>query len=100
MDPAQTRTSLASTLNVDLSARVIQLARLGVRLQCPGCSHPLDLHQPDERVPENLLATCETCSQWYLLIELGKHGRELLLLALPTMPVIEEFVQKSRSAAE
>ena len=97
MDHAQTRFPLSLKLAVELGARVVQLSRVGIRPQCPHCGHPLDLHQPDERLPEQLLAICESCSQWFFVIEIGKHGREILLLELPTLPVIEEFVQRTRA---
>jgi hypothetical protein len=38
---------------------------LGV--QCPECLGHLVVHQPDERRPDRLLATCECCSTWYLV---------------------------------
>ena len=100
MDQVQTLFSRSLKLHVELSAKVVQLPRVGIRPQCPRCNHPLDLHQPDERLPEQLLAICDSCSQWFLVIEIGKHGREVLLLALPGRPVIEEFVHKSRSGPE
>ena len=44
--------------------------------------------------PEDLLATCDACSQWFFLIEIGKQGREILLLELPSRASIERFVRK------
>ncbi|MGC8639597.1 MAG: hypothetical protein ACP5XB_06925 [Isosphaeraceae bacterium] len=100
VDQVRMQFPLSSKLTVDLGARVIHLPRLGIRPQCPHCCHPLDLHQPDESVPEKLLATCDLCSQWFFLIEIGKHGREVLLLELPALSVIEELVRKSRAGPE
>lgn len=34
---------------------------------CPGCHDVLEIHQPDQRQPERLLATCPSCSGWYFI---------------------------------
>ncbi len=38
---------------------------LGVH--CPDCHGHIIIHQPDERRPDRLLATCECCSAWFLI---------------------------------
>ncbi len=35
--------------------------------QYPDCLGPTLVHQPDERRPDRLLATCESCSAWFLI---------------------------------
>jgi hypothetical protein len=35
--------------------------------QCPDCLGHIIIHQPDERRPDRLLATCESCSAWFLM---------------------------------
>lgn len=32
---------------------------------CPRCDSNLSLHQPDEDLPDRLLATCDFCKAWY-----------------------------------
>jgi len=34
---------------------------------CPDCRGVLELHQPDQRLPERLLGTCPRCSAWFLI---------------------------------
>ncbi len=34
---------------------------------CPACRGSLVFHQPDARLPDRLIATCETCPAWFLL---------------------------------
>lgn len=34
---------------------------------CPDCCRPLTLHQPDERLPDRLIGTCDTCPSWFLI---------------------------------
>ncbi len=33
---------------------------------CPACESLLQLHQPDDSMPDRLLATCSECKSWYL----------------------------------
>ncbi len=40
---------------------------LGAGLACPSCALALDLHQPDSRDPDSLLATCPACGAWHLI---------------------------------
>jgi hypothetical protein len=34
--------------------------------RCKSCGSHLTFHQPDQRLPDRLLATCERCKAWYL----------------------------------
>lgn len=45
---------------------------------CPDCHGRLVVHQPDERQPERLLATCRACFAWFLMDAPGR-----ILLRLP-----------------
>jgi hypothetical protein len=36
-------------------------------VECPKCSAPLVLHQPDIDLPEHMLGVCSECQAWYLL---------------------------------
>lgn len=95
MDPAHARPRLAVTVPVELNARIIQLSRSGLRPHCPRCDNPLDLHQPDENSPEDLLATCDSCSGWFFVWQTGRQGRDLLLLELPSREAIEDLIDKN-----
>ena len=37
-----------------------------VMICCPQCEYSLTLHQPDPKLPERLLATCDECKAWFL----------------------------------
>ena len=100
MDPAEARFPFSSKIAVELNALLVHLTRNGTRPMCPNCNHPLDLHQPDENAPENLLATCDSCSRWYFLSEVGKQGRDVLLVELPSRSIVEEFVHNRHAVPE
>jgi hypothetical protein len=34
---------------------------------CLDCHGPLEIHQPDTRLPDRLLGACSSCSAWYLI---------------------------------
>ncbi len=47
------------------------------RARCTECESPLVIHQPDPRLPDRLLGTCEGCKSWHLID--GKRGVMALL---------------------
>ena len=51
---------------------------------CLGCREPLELHQPDENLPNRLLATCSRCLAW-ALIDINDRG-EMIITRLPELP--------------
>ena len=57
-------------------------------LCCPDCQVPLDLHQPDQDEPTQLLGTCCCCSKWFFVVELDSEWNGTLLLELPTAETI------------
>ncbi len=62
------------------------------QLVCPECGAPLNLSQPDEEFPTDLLATCGPCRRWYVLGEPNESG-EVLLLELPGISEIDEMMR-------
>jgi uncharacterized protein YbaR (Trm112 family) len=38
-----------------------------LEVACPACQDNLVVHQPDERQPDRLLGTCESCRAWFLI---------------------------------
>jgi hypothetical protein len=36
-------------------------------VECPGCHGHVAVHQPDVRLPDRLLGTCESCLAWFLI---------------------------------
>jgi hypothetical protein len=45
---------------------------------CPDCEGHTIIHQPDEALPDRLLATCPSCTAWFLL-----HAAAGVMVRLP-----------------
>src|SRR4051812_90584 len=85
----------AGRVAVDLSVRVIDPDEGGLTPGCPHCESGLNLHQPDECAPDQLLATCDSCFRWYCLVELGDRETRVLMVELPSKSVIEKAFGES-----
>jgi hypothetical protein len=83
MPPSQTVLSKSSALTFEVVARPIPPDAGTGSLCCPACHVPLDLHQPDEELPTQLLGTCEWCSKWFFLVEIDADWNGSLLFELP-----------------
>lgn len=59
---------------------------------CPTCHEHLDLHQPDETRPAQLMAICLSCSKWYLWLDEEVEGMGIVLVELPNPEMIRERV--------
>jgi hypothetical protein len=73
-----------------LTARVIDLEAKNTAPCCPLCEQLLNLHQPDESLPNQLLATCDSCLRWYCLFGMGEDSNQFFMLGLPDKSMIEE----------
>jgi hypothetical protein len=58
--------------SLDPSRSNIFLARC-----CPRCEAGLTFHQPDDELPERLLATCDDCKAWYWTEDAGMTLRPI-----------------------
>jgi hypothetical protein len=74
---------------MELTARMIELETAGSAPCCPLCDQLLNLHQPDESLPDQLLATCDSCLRWFSLFGIGADPRQFLMLDLPDKAMIE-----------
>lgn len=84
MQPSKLGSFPSNPLSFELVARGTA-NKYGVNvLCCPDCEVPLDLHQPDLSEPMQLLATCECCRRWFMVVELSFEGNDPLLLELPS----------------
>ncbi len=90
MEPAQSRLPGSMKATMELTARVIDLEAEDTVPCCPHCEQLLDLHQPDESLPNQLLATCDSCPRWYSLFGIGEESNQFLMLDLPDKSMIEE----------
>ena len=90
MGPARSRFPITTKVNVELETCVAGMEGVQTGPSCPRCSEPLNLHQPDENSPGQLLATCDQCLGWYSLYELEDGGSEFLMLELPTKQMVKD----------
>jgi hypothetical protein len=75
---------------LELTARMIKLRAEDTAPCCPLCDQVLNLHQPDESLPDQLLATCDSCLRWYSLFGMSEDSTQFLMLDLPDKSMIEE----------
>ncbi len=90
MEPAQSRLPGSMKATMELTARVIDLEAEDTVPCCPHCEQLLNLHQPDESLPNQLLATCDSCPRWYSLFGIGEESNQFLMLDLPDKSIIEK----------
>lgn len=80
---------------VELNVTVIGIGATETETNCPNCDHPLNLHQPDERLPARLLATCDSCCRWYHLLELEGNQEGSLLIECPELAHLEAHLYRN-----
>lgn len=83
MKPSQVYVSQSIPLSLELDARALSTNSRTRAMCCTTCREPLNLHQPDEENPSQLLATCDCCSQWFLLVECEPEWAGMLMIELP-----------------
>jgi len=86
---------MPSPLTFELVARPVTMKPSAHSLCCPDCQIPLDLHQPDEDEPAQLLGTCDGCSKWFFLLETEPDWSGTLLFELPCVETIRAMVAAS-----
>ena len=88
MKPSQFAISQPTPMTFELVARVVSTNSWANSLYCPNCHVALNLHQPDEEQPSQLLGTCDCCSRWYFLVESELDWEGTLLFELPSADTI------------
>ncbi len=88
---APTRLRFLSPTKLELATCVIEMEGVQTGPSCLHCNELLNLHQPDESSPGQLLATCDQCLGWYSLFELKDGASEFVMLELPTKIMVEEM---------
>ncbi len=68
------------------------------QLACPVCGAPLKLHQPEEKVPSRLLAscTCEECAIWLALVFTADLSRVYMFRIPSTAEFWEALSRRGR----
>ena len=64
---------------VEMTARMINLEAEDTVPCCPHCEQLLNLLQPDQSLPNQLLATCDSCLRWYSLFGIGEESNQFLI---------------------
>jgi hypothetical protein len=95
MLPFQTIEWRTTKFAVELTAYGVSLPEDSYSPWCPSCREHLDLHQPDETCPGQLLAVCVSCGRWYVWLEEGEEGSGSVLVAIPAMVDLRAGVVRS-----
>ena len=99
MEPLQPRFLGRMRTVFKLNAQILNFGPSEIVPCCPLCEQELSLHQPDENLPSQLLATCDYCSAWYSLIDLNDEGSEVFMVELPGRSVAEKISERMRTAS-
>jgi hypothetical protein len=99
--PTRSRFPIPTKAKVELVTCLVEMEAVQTGPSCPQCNEPLNLHQPDESSPGQLLATCDQCLGWYSLFELKDGASEFLMLELPTKRMVDKmFLGNGTEAVE
>lgn len=77
-------------VTLSLNVWALDSGEEGAEINCPSCAGPLNMHQPDENLPEQLLAICESCSHWYHLVE-STDSMEMLMIEIPAQALVHQL---------
>jgi len=92
VNPSDFAISQHNLMNFELVARAVSTNSWANSLCCPDCQVPLNLHQPDEEQPSQLLGTCDCCSRWFFLVETELDWEGTLLFELPSAATIRAML--------
>jgi hypothetical protein len=97
--PSHFAIAQSTPLVFELVARSVSSNAWANSLCCPECQVTLNLHQPDEEQPSQLLGTCDCCSRWFFLVENELDCDDMLLIELPTADSIRAALGAPRAHA-
>ena len=98
MEPARSRHADPMKAMLEMTACMIDLGSECKAPCCPACERLLNLHQPDESLPNRLLATCDSCLAWYCLFGSGEGSNQYFMVGLPDESMID--AARSRSGLD
>ena len=70
MQPSRSKFSGPIPISFEMTTHAVSMSPEVCSLCCPECEIPLDLHQPDDNEPTQLLGICGSCCKWYFLVEI------------------------------
>jgi hypothetical protein len=88
MQSSRSKFSGPIPISFDLMTHAVSMSPEVSSLCCPECEVPLDLHQPDDNEPTQLLGICGWCNKWYFLVEIESDWNGALLFELPSAGAI------------
>lgn len=87
------------TISMTWTATVVDVGSDGlVSPRCQKCRCELDVHQPEEDRPDQLLGTCPACHAWHL-VEVAPDGAEAVVLAIPGLDEVRRKLIAGRRAS-
>ena len=84
MQPSRSKFSGPIPISIEMTTHAVSMSPEVCSLCCPECEIPLDLHQPDDNEPTQLLGICGSCSKWYFVVEIESDWNGALLFELPS----------------
>jgi hypothetical protein len=97
MKPSHVAAIETVPMGFELEASVVHGDSWSRPLCCPACQVPLNLHQPDEEQPAQLLGTCDDCGRWFFLVESEVEWEGTLMFALPSAETIRATLARQAS---
>jgi hypothetical protein len=79
-------------ISFEMMTHAVSMSSEVCSLCCPECEIPLDLHQPDDNEPTQLLGICAPCGKWYFLVEIESGWNGALLFELPSAGAIRAML--------
>ena len=92
LEPSPMRFRRHMEMTIEVRIRVLDLADGISDVACPDCDQPLNLHQPDESMPDMLLATCDSCPRWFAVRELRDSGTHCAMFEIPASLPLESLL--------
>jgi hypothetical protein len=93
--PSHFAVSESVPISFELAASLVRTNSWTESLSCPHCQVPLNLHQPDQEQPSQLLGTCDDCSRWFFLVESELDWEGTLVFELPSAEMVRATLARS-----
>jgi hypothetical protein len=99
MQPSRSHFSGPVPISFEMMTHAASMSQEVGSLCCPECEVPLDLHQPDDNEPTQLLGVCASCSRWYFVVEVESTWNNALLFELPSAGSIRAMLVPAAASA-
>jgi hypothetical protein len=99
MQPSRSKFSGPIPISFEMTTHAVSMSPEVCSLCCPECEIPLDLHQPDDNEPTQLLGICGSCCKWYFLVEIESDWNDALLFELPSAGAVRALLIDTAASA-